>query len=448
MSATLARLATDKRIPVLAAGLLSFVLAVSLVSERYEVLGLLFGVPVLVGAFLYPVIALAGMMIFIPLEGFASLIPGSFTLPRLIGLLAFACFLGNYLLQRKKINLDLSSKLFGMFVLWSFLSALWAADASAAFVMIFVMFQLFLFYAMCGNLLRDDGGLRITLFFYVAGCSIASVLAMQNFTEASYATNMQRVSAVEDMNPNDFARMVGFGLLVNLFLLFDSKARWMRNLVILAFPLLLIGLILSKSRGSWLAFLVALVAVFVVLRKTPKVYLAGLGVVMMLLVSIVAGFQLGYFDEGLQERLEQTTDGKDPTAQRTDIWKVGLVLVKNNPVMGVGFNNFHVRFNDYLSGVHTDVFPGFDKDPHNVFLSVLGETGLVGFALFGGIFYVLFVAIRRGGRTWDNAIATAIVIFTLIAGFSGTDHIRKWYWISLVAALVLAKRKNDAHFSG
>ncbi len=436
------------RSPAVMAGLattFACVLGLAIVSGNYVLLAVPVGIPLLLLAFLQPILALSAMVMFVPLEGMASLIPGSFTLPRMLGFLAFACFGANYLVQRKHIQFDASARLFGFFILWIFASSFWAQSKAEAWTLNFVMFQLFLFYVMAQNLMDSPRELRFVLFFYIAGCTISSVMAIHNFMSGSYATRfLARVSSIEDMNPNDFGRMIGFGLLCGLWLLFDDLGRWMRGLVLLSFPINLIGLVLSKGRGAWLAFLLALVVVFVRIRKTARVWGAAMLVIALGVGTGVAGVQLGYFDDTLTERFDETVEGKDPTAQRLDIWKVGFALVRDNPVAGVGFNNFHVRFNDYLHEVRTEVFPGFNKDPHNIFLSVLGETGIVGFTMFVGLFWIILKWIRRAGKSWDGAIALAFIVFTVFAGMSGTDYIRKWFWISLVAALILARRQAHA----
>lgn len=430
--------------PWLAAALAAIV-AMTVVSGQLVPMAVFLGAPVLVFFFLQPLAALAAMLAFVPIEGFASLVPGSFTLPRLLGLVAFACFAGNMLMRGRQLKVDAGAKMFFAFIAWGFASSFWAADREAAYSLVFILLQLALFYVLCLNLLESPLAMRIALGSYIAGCAVSSLWAMRNFDSHAFATRqLQRVSSVEDMNPNDFGRMVGFGLLANLFLLLDAPTRWMRYAAWAAFPPLLIGLVLSKGRGAWMAFAVALLVLFWRLPKSRGTYYAAGALFGVFALTAVAGFELGYFDKSLEDRFSETM-GRDPTAQRTDIWKVGLHLVFANPIAGVGFNNFPVRFNDYMHGVETDVFPGFNKDPHNVFLAAAGETGLIGFSLFIGIFIILYRALARAPNTVSVAMACAFLAFTLVAGLSGTDYIRKWFWFSLAASQLLAVRSSHAH---
>lgn len=435
----------DAQLAMAAAFFLAWVCGLAIALGRYEMLAVPVAVVLLIGAFLYPVLALAAMLAVVPIEGYGSLIPGTFTLPRLLGFVAFACFAANILVQRKRLAVSSASKWFALFAIWAFASTLWASDKAPALTLVVVIGQLLVFFVMCENILAEPRALRIALLAYYAGSVVSAVMAIRNYSERNYATRfLERVSSVEDMNPNDFARMIGFGLLAGLYLLFERGKRGLSMIVLACYPLLLVGLLLSKGRGAWLALLCALFTLFLIVRKSGRVYAAAGVVTAMFAATTVTAYQLGYLDKKFEERLEETVEGKDPTAQRVDIWKVGFALFADNPIAGVGLNNFPVRFNDYLHQVQTNIFPGFNKDPHNVFLSILGETGLVGLGLFGSLLAVVVVWLRRAGRTWEGGLATAIFTFTLVAGLSGTDYIRKWYWFSLAVAYILARKTDDA----
>lgn len=426
-----------------AAAAIALAFGYAIVSGNYLMIAAPMAAPLLVLAFLNPVLALAGMILFVPLEGYASIIPGTFTLPRLLGFVAFACFIANYLIQQKQFKLDASAKMFGLFMLWIFASAGWAQEKGDALTLIFVMFQLFVFYVMCLNLLEDPKALRWIILFYIIGSTIGAFMAVQNYLSGAYYTQM-RVSSVEGMNPNIFGRMMAIGLLLSLFVLFDNAPKWMRTSVLCMMPALMVGLVLTEGRGAWLSFAVALTVILLRVKKTMRVYAAAGMLIVIGIGTGIAGVQMGYFGDHLEDRLDETMEGKDPTAQRLDIWKVGFAMIRDNPIAGVGFNNFKASFNNYLHEVQLDIFPGFNKDAHNIFLSIMGETGIIGLALFVGIFWIIGKWVVRAGKTWDGAISAALLVFTMVAGMSSTDYIRKWFWLSLIISLVIARRQSYA----
>jgi O-antigen ligase len=430
--------------PLVLAVLIASAVGYAIAADKWLYAAVPFMAPLAVAAFMRPVIGLCAMFVFIPIEGWGSVIPESVTLPKLIGFLTFGCFAANLIAMKKPLKVDMSVRWFTALIVFIFFSTFWAQDKEAAYFLTWVLFQMFLLYVLCINLLDQPEHLRWALLAYLMGCVFSAGMALQNFNNEEFATStLSRVSSVEGMNPNDFGRMMGFGLIAGLFLLFDQSAKWMRWAVAAIYPILALGLVLSKGRGAWMAFIVAMAVVFWRVKKTVRVYAAAAIVIMLTLLTGAIGIHYGYFDETFEERWNETVEGGDPTAQRVDIWRVGFALIRDNPIAGVGVNNFKSRFNDYLFTVRVEVFPGYDKDAHNIFISMLGDVGIVGFTMFMGLFATAIYGIRRAGMTWPAAVATAIIAFLFVAGFSSTDYIRKWFWIALATGVLLARRKDD-----
>ena len=84
---------------------------------------------------------------------------------------------------------------------------------------------------------------------------------------------------------------------------------------------------------------------------------------------------------------------------RVTTWKTGLLIIGNNPIIGVGPNTFYKRMDvlasDYLSWafIHPEktysdyvgtTYKGYWTlyNPHNIFMMVSAEYGLSGFLLF------------------------------------------------------------------
>lgn len=78
---------------------------------------------------------------------------------------------------------------------------------------------------------------------------------------------------------------------------------------------------------------------------------------------------------------------------RYDYWRVAFDSFKEEPLIGIGAGNFQ---NAYTIHRHE---PKQSRYAHNIWVRVLGETGIVGLALLVGALVVAFVALfrRRGG---------------------------------------------------
>jgi O-antigen ligase len=144
-------------------------------------------------------------------------------------------------------------------------------------------------------------------------------------------------------------------------------------------------LLILPGRSTYVALIVMLVAVvtFLVRGSWRAKALAGAGV--LICVGLVLGSsghvrnriaQAVYDMEAVDQAAEATSPG-----YRVVFWRNTLRMVGDHPILGVGTGGFLDGYMPYVQGV-----PGWKGggtgDPHNQFLKILGEQGLVGFAAF------------------------------------------------------------------
>ncbi|GAI39446.1 unnamed protein product, partial [marine sediment metagenome] len=124
---------------------------------------------------------------------------------------------------------------------------------------------------------------------------------------------------------------------------------------------------------------------------------------------------------------------------RINIWRVGWEMVKANPVIGVGLQNFPARFEQYteaagLSGAY-GIYPG--RDPHNIFLAVWAELGIIGLTIFAGFLWHIFKKLYYYRFNSSGVLGLLLFFFLVIFGLSGTLLYKKPFWIGLSLATVI-----------
>ncbi len=203
------------------------------------------------------------------------------------------------------------------------------------------------------------------------------------------------------MKRNLFGLVVGLTFLM-IFLL-STRAVWLGTLIgggFAVFVLLLFGKMFGLSR-KWRLFM--FISVFVLLAS-------GAGVIMK--TSENSGFSPA-------ERFRSIFDPEASNNRyRLNVWEVSLEVWKQNPIFGVGPGNWKIEAPSYF------VEYGFNKSqlnwvrPHNDFLWVLSEKGLIGFlvylALLATAFVFLFTVIFRSDDQKKRLLA-----LLLGAGLSG-----------------------------
>ncbi len=167
---------------------------------------------------------------------------------------------------------------------------------------------------------------------------------------------------------------------------------WKKGSLVLAF-LLVIEIFVLRTRGVWLSVFIATfttTTLFFILRKKAvsntrfpfKLVGLGAGIAVILLVGLFSA-------SGVQESVSDTTN----LDKRLIFWENSMEMVKENPVTGVGPGNWKINFPKYgLGGLDYNVVQGIThvQRPHNDYLWVLTESGILGFVFFIGIFVCAF----------------------------------------------------------
>jgi putative inorganic carbon (HCO3(-)) transporter len=125
-------------------------------------------------------------------------------------------------------------------------------------------------------------------------------------------------------------------------------------------------LLYSFSRGGYLGFLAALVVLGFLKDRKMLILVVALFLVWQTILPVA-----------VQQRITMTTEDAAPGGQfessaqeRIDLWNDAMVAIKQNPVVGRGFDTY-----EFLGRL------GRFRDTHNYYLKMLFETGLVGLGL-------------------------------------------------------------------
>ncbi len=145
---------------------------------------------------------------------------------------------------------------------------------------------------------------------------------------------------------------------------------YLRYGIWLIIPLTWHALFLTGSRGGLLAL--GFVITYIFFRSFHK--LASIGIVIGLTVAIIyqSGVLLNRVDETIDNAAQVEDDvisEEEALDPRLVSWKVGMEIIRDYPVFGVGVGNFTVAFPDY-SNTKRHV-------AHNTFIQLAAECGLL-----------------------------------------------------------------------
>lgn len=344
-------------------------------------------------------------------------------------LLYLILFFEMYRKRQNKISLLLlySLPVWGILVmsLLSMINAEFRHFSIYEFIEIVKMYLAFLFIA---NYVRDTGDLKLIVYFLLAGLCIEVLFVfLELMTNGSFGVSILGITPVDDPYAFAYFRVGGtFGGANGLAWYLDIVLPVMLALVLsrirsparyIAMPALAGGifcLLMTYSRGGWFGFILgsALVAaaLYVKLSLKKKLVTGAAGaIVLVLLLSYIFGTS-----NPVRDRL--TEDDRGSATSRLPLIELAVDIIRDNPVTGVGLNNYTEVHHKYDYGVDriTDYYP---VPVHNIFLMIAAETGLPGLGFF---LVFLTVIYWKGTRFFFRHEGfSANIVIGILGGITG-----------------------------
>jgi O-antigen ligase len=259
-------------------------------------------------------------------------------------------------------------------------------------------------------LVRDRGDFRLLTWSFVGLAVWQGAVGVHQYATGTGASYQGRpVRAVGTFGAQDvmgMATVVSLGLVCALGLALGSAPVRQRVVALAGALVLLVPLALSFSRGAWIATAVTC-SVQLLLGGVRRAFAAG-AVVAAASVILVGGFGVG--TAMLQERISSITQVADAPDQsvtdRYTLWAAATGMWREHPLTGVGLKGFPEHRDSHASlalsaGSDTEgAGAAFRKQPllspHNMYLLILAEQGLIGLLALAGSWLALLVCGLRG----------------------------------------------------
>jgi putative inorganic carbon (hco3(-)) transporter len=263
-----------------------------------------------------------------------------------------------------------------------------ASDHGLALNELALLAQCLLLFVYVSSTVRSLEQVRGLVFLLLLALTLqASFLVLQYYTGASISfvglTSTERIGETTRVggtlgSPNAAGGFLASCVAVAVGLLVARGVGSSRVLPTLGISIGALALVLTFSRGGWLAVTIAvtlLLGFFTVRRQlTSKIVMVGA-------VVAVLGFLMG---DQIHSRIQSQTGG---LKARVSLGEVAADVIRDHPLTGVGANNYVTVLPNYAP------LTEYTHVPHNKFLLVWSETGIAGLIAF--ILFLLATA-RRG----------------------------------------------------
>ena len=364
------------------------------------------------------------------------------SIPRAVGLLAAAVGVV-YVLARQRVRPLSWFHLFALlFVLWAGVSTLWSIDPEATRTRFLTYLQLVVFVWLIWEIAWSPTRQRALLQAYVLGASVAALVTIHNYLSgvpiggSHVGLDAVRFTALSQ-DPNDLGLTLAIGLPMAWYVSLSQPHRrsvWPWRLYL---PLGITAILLTASRGAVLAGLVGLSIVpwtLERLRLGTKIALYALAAGSLVVAS-------DFVPEAALARIASTRADIEAGyfGGRGAIWLIGLDVVREHPLVGVGAGGFE-------EAVEPTTYQ--ETAGHNVFLIILVEDGLVGLCLFVAMMLATLVPPRHlppVPRRFSIVLLLALTVGSI--ALSWGDRKQFWFVLGVLAAQIAPRHSRDHRFT-
>lgn len=397
-----------------------------------------------------------------------------FTLVARFITLSLFLFLAFAVLVRKapalKVKADLPLLAYGLYTVFCCCSILWAHTTSEALfesAKVFLGFCVFLLTVF--TLRRDEGKWmdRLLVFSVVLFFMELVVIAIQ-MTDLG---DLEKDSLYSISGMNGHKNLLTSFLLLNLFFLIKALFRLKQTWKILAATALVLnlGLIgLLQTKAVWLGLIIALLTyatayLFTVLRKKIRMKLnvyIWIGIVMLTANLFFLKVLPIAIDRGLSYNQGVKVEGVNTASRELDderlmLWKKTNAVFQDKPLLGTGMGNWQIWYPkaglDHLWRAE-ELNYTFQR-PHNDWLWILSETGLIGFNLFllfavSILAFLLKAALvaaadRQRQRRIIGYMAIISAFFTVAFFDFPRERMEHTIWINLIFGMAYVEIRNS-----
>ncbi len=378
-----------------------------------------------------PFILVVMIAFFIPLEPFTTIQGASVN--RYLSLLLLVVWLFEHVTKRKPFHLERPVLLMVIWVVYSHLSYFWGPATEDFFRYFFGFLLALILMAITADQVNTRRKLAWTLNAFLLGIMVYIIIwfifgqvdykgfflpTIGTGVLSSHGTalgwSIACIIPVVLYAPTTKYRLLAVLTLIPAgYLLFATGLR--RNL--LAIPLVMLALLTLQKHFSWRTIIITGLLFLMT-------WYGGNSILSLLPNRVQARFTLNAL-------IESGGTG------RRELIEVAIDLFKTSPFAGAGLGSFR-------SFAGTTI--GKTTFPHNAYLEVLSQTGLIGFALWGGAVLLVATALVKTYQACKNdadrlliSIPLALLMFLLVNGTVDSYENYRPFWFALGLGIASAK---------
>ena len=207
-------------------------------------------------------------------------------------------------------------------------------------------------------------------------------------------------------------------------------------LLILTTSISITTVYLTKSFSGWLGLGAG---IFVLLLLAP--IKRKIKIISVCVLLILSGLFIYAQKNNPKFQAIKNFQGRTAIHSRIQIWKTSIEIIKDNPILGIGLGNFHQKYIEYLPQKIDNPLEYAVIKPHNLYLNLWLETGLLGLISF--IWLIIIFYKQNSKASSLQLIAYGSMAGLLTQGFFDTPYFKNdlsiIFWI-IIGLIIISRR--------
>lgn len=304
-----------------------------------------------------------------------------------------------------------------LFILWMVFGLIYSTNFFNGFISLWSVLSFLAFYLIFYDVFCRSHGSTILLNAFFNGLFVSllvSILFYQKYGLDYFSSNTYKFFSFDYVNPNTFIHMPVLGSICSLLFYLRTKVHKKVHIII-QFILLTCSAFSGSRSGLVMCILIFSVTFFSI--KNLKWAFMTLALILILVAqnvdilknSNIFGIKRFSIIFDTERKVESKSSG------RTEIMRIGIEILKSNPLIGLGTGSFSTAFS-YFTANNREFSTFFFKSAgsrmqaHSQYIKTLVENGWIGFILLLNFLYSIFKSKKYSSTA---IIATLLIIISL-----------------------------------
>ena len=227
------------------------------------------------------------------------------------------------------------------------------------------------------------------------------------------------------MTYTDHNVFLAFSLLINFFLLYNNFSNKKLRIVLIFISILfLLSLYTENGRSGQLGYILIFIS-FSILTFWQKKSLIFISILSLVLINLTAYFLSPHFKnriDSIRVQLSQLEKNKlNSLNTRYYLFSYSYEKLKEKPVTGYGTGSFVKEFSS-ISEHATKILAGVHRTPHNNYLFIWIELGLLGLMVLFSIFFFQLKAYKSLNQGYYRMIFPAVFMLIMLTDTYLQNH--------------------------